>query len=729
MATNDPAEPNNPNAGKTPSVADSGTAKNDTDPNGNIKVNTPTPGSHNTSYAGSGNKQDDVVLVDSSRAASSGIMHSSFRNFTNPSGSTTEEYALEVHDVPSSNTPVAPITERREISRRTTYGPGQNPGVRPGASPINPGPSQVALSPNDLKTPSDVVSQTVWQPGQEGVVSDGSRVITNNLTSYPSAGETLTDSATRANPSADLTAREASGAHTQDPNAETFQGDYRGERKEHTAWQPQASTQKTDVSGRPVNKEVLVNEGAAGTARTADFKMFDTPAIPRDGKKLRSAIQGASANQPFSANEFQSFKGRESGTDAFSAEAGSFYGVAESYVPLDLGSETAVLGPASINGLTLVAKTMPAALITDGKVTSVSADFRNTTESTHWNNITVKIDVYDSAGKKHSLVNTVTNIPAGTAVAISEPLPPSIPLGPLSVVARATNTIRAEVISSRFDTIVVPASFGSQKFGKGERLPKSVRNALGLKNVGTPSVKGRAYPITPGRLLEATATRITGALKISQKAADDGFEPKISVSVNGATATEHTDKVKVGSIDVDPLTHQVAFDISGVTIGHTVEIVVEDKNGALKPSFAWALFTEGLQAKSGLSGFVVGDGTYIGGTISTDITDGAVVIENTRTGTRSVLNTDSDGAAIFEPKTKGLSSPSTESVQRFDAQPLDTIKVFSPNGGGAYTENFLTITAATATAGQLSTDASTASIRQPDNESPILEPRFPQFVR
>lgn len=734
MATNDPAQPKNPNSAKTPTQASTGAAPNNQDPSSDISNAIPAPGVLDTTNASGGSAINRPLTTNNKRAASAGTMHSSVKGDNNVSVSISEQWDGVVNDTPSSNTPVAPITERREISRRTTYGPGQNPGIRPGASPINPGPSQVALSPNDLKAPSEAMPQAVWQPGQEGLVSGSSRVITNDFTSYPSAGKTLENSATRANPSADITTRESAGAHTQDPNAETFQDDHRGERTETTGWQPQAVVQKTDVSGRPVNAEVLAVSGTAETSRNTDFKIFAPPSVPADGKKLRSTAIGQSKNQTNSESaRLDGSASAQPGIEkSFGSLKGAFYGVNAAYLPTETATESAPLGPATNGNLTLVAKTMPNSIITEGKVLSVAADIRNLSDNVSYPNVTVTVDVIDSNGKRYSVVNTTTNIPTGRAVAVSAPVPADLPLGSLSVVAKITGELNYEILSSRFDTVVAPQSLGVGKFGKGERLPKSVKGAMGLENASTPLLKGRSYPkrtTSQGKVLVATSGNIAGVIKTTQAAKNAGFEPIVYVRINNAvTPVKFDERVKIGEVEVDPLTHEVVFSFNDVTVGHTVEIVVEDANGLSDPSFAWALFATGLTAKSDLSGSCVTNGNYIGGSISTDVTNGLVILENDRTGTRVPVNTDSDGAVIFSTN---LPSPSGDGLvsNRFDAVDGDTINVFASESAGAYSKHLFSVPVVTDTGSVVSSETDLKPLRIMPDEKPISEPRFPTYVR
>lgn len=732
MATNDPASPSNPNTPKEPTVESTGAAASDQDARGDISLDTPTPGGLDTAYVGDGSAQSKTNQPRSGKAGSAGTLHSSYKNDANTADAQIFEWDGVINDVDSYDTPVAPITERREVSRRTTYGPGQTPGLRPGASPVNPGPSQVPLAPADLTAPDEVDTSSVWQPGSEDSVAGGKRVITKDLTEYPLVGQTLDTEAVRANPSVDITSREAAGAASeQDPNAETFKGDYRGDRKEPTGWQPQVTVQKKDLFGVPISTEIASYSGAAGTDRSTDFKIFTPPNVPTEGKKLKSAVSGTTNNQDNSANSGLGVNSATSKirTSSFGAAKGTFYGANELYLPTSTATETAELGPATSGNLTLVAKTMPGPLVTEGRVSSVSADIRNTSDVMKVEDVSVTLDIVDSTGTRYSLISSKVNIPAARAVALTEVLPAGIPSGYLSVIATIKTSTGTTILSSRYDTVVVPASYGAGQFGKGERLPKSLKNSLGIDEATTPALQGRAYPkrITAhGKLMQATDTRITGALKANQLGKNGGFEPKITVTVDPfgtPTSTEATERLMISDVEVDSLTHEVIFDISGVTIGNTVQIVVEDANGVADPNFAWALYTSGLEAKSGLSGSCVTNNDFYGGSISTDITNGLVSLQNARTGTIVPANTNSNGDVVFYTDTSGLI------VNRFDVENGDTIRVFAADASGAYSEPLMTVPVVDDTGSTLSTDTDTYSLRAMPDESAILKPRFPTYVR
>lgn len=732
MSNTDPAAPENPNDAEETTVESTGSAPNDQDQNSDIAVSLPTPGGIDTAYSGSGTAQSKTSEPVAGKSASSGTLHSSFKGEDNTADAQISEWDGVINDATSATTPVAAITERRELPKRTTFGPGQGPGIRPGASPINPGPGQVPLAPADLTAPSEADTSPVWQPSSEDVVSDGTRVITSDLSDYPAVGEIVDFDAVRANPSVDITAREPAGsASSQDPNAETFQDDYRGTRKESTGWQPQSTIQKKDLTGTPTSVEIASYSGAGTTDRSSDFQIFAPPNVPVEGQKLKSAIAGQTKNQSTSANAGlgateSTAKVRSAG---FTASAGAFYGVDEMYVPVSSATESAELGPTTLGNITLVAKTMPGPLVTQGRVSSVSADIRNTSDVLRLEDVHVSLDVIDSSGTKYSVISSKTNIPPARAVALTEVLPAAIPPGYLSVIARIKDSNGVTIAASRYDTVVVPASFGSGTFGKGDRLPKSIKNSLGITEATTPTISGRAYPkrkVAHGKLLQATSTSITGALKATQLGKDAGFEPKITVTLDpsgGNTTTEHTSRLSISDIEVDPLTHEVVFDISGVTVGDTVKIVVEDANGVADPEFAWALYTSGLEAKSDLSGSCVTNEDFLGGSIATDVTNGLVHIENVRTGTIAPANTDSDGNVIFYTDTAGLV------VNRFDAEDGDTIKVFTSDASGAYSNLSITVPVVTDTGSILSSDTDTYSLRSLPDESAILKPRFPTYVR
>ena len=192
---------------------------------------------------------------------------------------------------------------------------------------------------------------------------------------------------------------------------------------------------------------------------------------------------------------------------------------------------------------------------------------------------------------------------------------------------------------------------------------------------------------------------------------------------NAVTPVKFDERVKIGEVEVDPLTHEVVFSFNDITVGHTVEIVVEDANGLSDPSFAWALFATGLTAKSDISGSCVTNGNYIGGSISTDVTNGLVVLENDRTGTRVPANTDADGSVIFYVDTAG------DVINRFDAVDGDTIKVFASAATGAYTEHLISVPVVTDTGSVVSSGTDLAPLRTMPDEKPISEPRFPTYVR
>lgn len=725
----DPTAPKNPNPEESPTVADSGIPATNQDPTSDINVTGDVPGGINTSYSGGASAKNREAFTPTNVGATSGIMHSSVKGGIRRTSAQSSEWDGIIADQLSSISPVAPIAERREISRRTTFGPGQGVGMRPGGSPINPGVSQVPLSPNDLKSPDNVVAGSVWQPGTEDVVAGSKRVISNDLTSYPVVGDIIDLAINRANPSVDISAREAAGSSAgQDPNAETIQNDHRGIRKESTSWQPHYSQQKTDMTGAPTGLEARTLDGRASSDRAAPFRIFQPPAVPTHGKELRSVSMGEANNQATSASGGLEGSGESKKANEFSfvSRKGSFYGVDALYVPTAPGTESAVLGPAISAGLVLVAKTMPRSVITEGAVSSIVADIRNTSDVTSYHNVTVMLDVIDSLGNAHAIIRRQTNIPPGRAIAVSSVVPASVPAGALAIIATLKSSDGVELLSSRFDTIIAPKSFGAGKIAKGERLTNAVKNALGIVSAPTPLVAGRAYPKVSSRDLVATNERISGVIKISQKAKDEGFTPKVTVSVDPQgtpSTTVHSDRVKIGAVEVDPLTHEVIFDVINVTIGDAIRVTIEDVNGASKPSYAWAMYSQGLVVRSDLTGSCVSNGTFISGSIDTGICNSTIVAETLRTGTRMPMNTDENGNVKFYQDGVG-------SIVRSDAINGDTLRIYYAGPTGAYFDTLFDVSVSTDTGGACSTNTSGADpIRALSNQKPIPNPRFPTYVR
>ena len=620
---------------------------------------------------------------------------------------------LRPADSLSSDIPVARIGEPREIIPQTRFSPRGVPGLRPAGGVGISGPGQVIPTPDEQKmdiitTTGDtgVIGDAVFLPGPESLIGVPSKTIPIKM-DYPSIGDVMTGRSIRPNPVQDILTTEPGGTVTgSDPALLHYKDTLAGGRKEPVSWYPVNDPPRTTVNHAPVVPGAGKKTEGATSDREAQFSLFSTPAIPSDGSTSSSFVApGGRSLSTVSTQQdpagvvptrvqpnFHNVLAQSKINDGL----GNFYGTPVLKTSAGEMPQEAFAGNQHAGALSIEVRAHPSEIMSQDKVTTMSVNLRNRSLHADYPGSVIVAGFYDASGTFTRLAHQKLDLEAAKSSAISITVPKNCPPGPIEFVGILHGEDGRVHLGGKCSGYVLPEGAKPQDFRPGDLLTTAVMRSLGMKSSSTPLTEGRAWPYRVsqyGTDFTAKGEVVAGAIKITQAGADRGFNSQVVVTVDPLgtpSSFTFTERVKVGAADLDPMCHDTAFTVSGVTAGDRVRIQVESQLPQADPRYAWQLYSDDLEPLTGLTIDTTGNGTYLDGVIETPISNGHVRIHNSRTNSQIRVNTDNTGVVLV-PEVTGddtgqLPVPPDQGTGNliFDAIPGDQIIVVSPGSAGAY---------------------------------------------
>ena len=545
---------------------------------------------------------------------------------------------------------------------------------------------------------NNAVNELVYAPNRSQIVGKKTTVKPTTTTDK-TAGNRITISSTKSNPTVDISTKELHGsdASVTNFNAYVTKDPKAGSRLEKMPKYNYRSDNKVDAQGRPIKTNASRKDGAASVASKAGFNLFATN-IPKDkvfgfiSRKNTRQLAQTSGNEdyqiPLAHGEFTIV---DDSNIIYNGGQGLFYG----FAPFPtIESDEFLEGIHTLNPTKDLMRTF--VTVNDSSIASpdfvvpASVGIQNSSFHQKIHGAVLLLGILDSENVFRYIGYNYINIPPRSYQFMTAPIPAGLPVGAAKVIGMLFNSNNELILSEKEDIVIASDGFTVEGYTPySPMLPATLAN---LANNPNALHQGRVHDVIDKRRYKATSDTVDVVTKIPQISVNGGLDTKITaidISSTGSSSSRYT----IDGVEIFVGSHDAYLQFN-TTSGNNVDILIADAENKSNAVYLYTVFGSNLEFPDLVfSGIANGTG-YIGGNIQTNVLNGKVLLENDRTDLQAtvytthdgylILNTDSGWNQTGDVITQVIASQTP--YLGFSSLPGDTLNIYAEGVGGEYND-------------------------------------------